>query len=64
MREGDLLMAIGKNPVNSYAEMMEELGRYNPGDRVVVTYLRDKQLQTTTLTLQNAKGTTEIIRNR
>ena len=64
LREGDLLLAVGENPVNSYAEMMEELGRYYPGDHVVVTFLRDKQVQTATLTLQNAKGTTELIRTK
>lgn len=62
LQEGDLLIAIGDTPVNSYAEMMEEIGRYTPGDRVVVTYLRNKQLHTTTLTLQNAQGTTSLIR--
>ena len=64
MLEGDLLIAVGETPVNSYAEMMEELGRHYPGDRVVVTFLRDRQVQTATLILQNAKGTTELIRTK
>ena len=64
LREGDLILAVGEIPVNSYAEMMEELGRHYPGDNVIVTYLRDKQVQTATLTLQNAQGTTELIRTK
>jgi len=64
LREGDIIIAVGENTVNSYAEMMEEAGRYYPGDHVVVTFLRDNQVQSATLTLQNARGTTELIRNK
>ena len=64
LREGDIIIAVGENTVNSYAEMMEEAGRYYPGDHVVVTFLRDNQVQSATLTLQNARGTTELIRTK
>lgn len=62
IREGDLLVDVAGVPVNSYAEMMEELGKFYPGDRVVVTYVRNNQLQTATVVLHNSKGDTSIIR--
>lgn len=62
LQTGDIIIAIGGNTVNSFAEMMEELGRYYPGDRVVVTYLRQKQPYSTTVMLQNSQGTTEILK--
>ena len=60
LQDGDLLLSVEGVNVNSYAEMMEELGRHNPGDRVSITYYRNGKTHTTTATLQNSKGTTEL----
>ena len=42
--------------------MMEEIGRHAPGDLVDVTFYRDGKTRSTTVTLQNAQGTTSVIR--
>lgn len=64
MMKGDLLLSIAGNEVNSFAEMMEELGRFTPGDLVNITYYRDGKSHATTVTLQNGQGTTELkVRN-
>ncbi|MBQ6069615.1 MAG: trypsin-like peptidase domain-containing protein [Bacteroidales bacterium] len=64
LRNGDLLLSVAGVAVNSYAQMMEELGRFNPGDHVDITYYRDGRTHSVTVTLQNSKGTTELhIRN-
>ena len=64
LRKGDLLLAISGVEVNSFAEMMEELGRFTPGDHVPITYYRDGRTYSANATLQNAKGTTELrVRN-
>ncbi|MCQ2294191.1 MAG: trypsin-like peptidase domain-containing protein [Bacteroidales bacterium] len=60
--KGDLLLTVAGVEVNSFAEMMQEIGRFTPGDRVPVSYYRDGKTHSTTVTLQNAQGTTEIIR--
>lgn len=62
LKPGDLLLAVAGVPVNSYAEMMEEVGRYNPGDHVDVTYYRSGATHSATVTLQNSQGTTGILR--
>lgn len=63
LKRGDLLLSINYTEVNSFAEMMQELGRFAPGDHVRVTYYRDGKTHAATVTLQNSQGTTEIIRN-
>ena len=64
LRNGDLLLSVAGVSVNSFAEMMEELGRFTPGDHVDISYYRDGRTHSATATLQNSKGTTELrVRN-
>lgn len=63
LQKGDLLLSIAGTDVNSFAEMMQEIGRYAPGDRVPVSYYRDGRTHSVTVVLQNSQGTTEIVRN-
>lgn len=62
IRKGDVILTINNVNVNSFAEMMEELGRSNPGDKVEVTYWRDGRQYKAQTTLLNSMGTTDIIR--
>lgn len=63
LQGGDLLLSINDTEINSFAEMMQELGRFTPGDKVRVTYYRDGKTRAATITLQNSQGNTELIRN-
>ena len=62
LKQGDLLLKVAGVEVNSFAEMMEEVGRHAPGDLVDVTYYRNGKTHSTTVTLQNSQGTTAVIR--
>lgn len=62
LKEGDIIVKVNHVEINSYAEMMEEVSYFNPGDKVEVEFLRDGKSHTKELTLLNSKGTTEIIR--
>ena len=62
LQKGDLLLSIAGVQVNSFAEMMEEVGRHAPGDHVDITYYRNGKTHATTVTLTNAQGTTAAIR--
>jgi len=62
IKDGDLLLSVSGVSVNSFAEMMQELGRFAPGDLVNVSYYRNGKTHTTTVTLQNSQGNTEIIK--
>ena len=61
LREGDIILSVNGKAINSYAEMMEEVGYFYPGDAVTVEYLRDKKHHSVKLTLLNSKGNTDII---
>lgn len=62
MKEGDVITAIDGKPVNKMAELQEALAKKRPGDKVTVTYLRDKKKATKTVTLKNEKGNTQVVK--
>lgn len=62
MRNGDILLKVNGVEVNSFALMMEELGRFSPGEWVDLTYLRNGRQYSTQAQLLNSRGTTEVIR--
>ena len=62
IRDGDIIVRVAGKEVNTFAEMMEELGLFSPGDEVDVEFLRNGRSSTVKAKLLNHKGTTEIIR--
>lgn len=62
MKEGDVITAIDGKPVSKMAELQEVLAKKRPGDKVTVTYLRDKKKATKTVTLKNEKGNTQVVK--
>ena len=60
MKDGDIILAINGTEVNSYAELMEEMGKYSPGDEITVDYDRDNKKHSTTVKLLNSEGTTTV----
>ncbi|MBQ4230890.1 MAG: trypsin-like peptidase domain-containing protein [Salinivirgaceae bacterium] len=62
LRQGDIILRVAGKEVNTFAEMMEELGLFSPGDEVDVDYVRDGHADTVKAKLLNSNGTTQIIR--
>lgn len=62
LKVGDIILRVAGVEVNTFAEMMEELGRFNPGDMVSVDYERSGRTYTVDVTLLNSQGNTHIIR--
>lgn len=62
MRSGDIVLRVAGKEVNTFAEMMEELGLFSPGDEVEVDYVRDGRGEVARITLLNSQGNTQIIR--
>lgn len=60
--QGDIILRVAGKEVNTFAEMMEELGLFSPGDEVEVDYERDGHTMTVKAQLLNSKGNTDIIR--
>lgn len=61
LKEGDVIIAIDGQTVKKFGELQEIIVTHKPGDKVRVTYLRDKREHTTTLTLRNEQGTTNRV---
>lgn len=62
IRQGDIILHVAGKEVNTFAEMMEELGLFSPGDTVAVDYERDGRTYTADAVLLNSQGNTQIIR--
>ena len=61
LKHGDVILSIGKTPVKTVAQLQEQVARHRPGDRVEVEYTRGGKRQTTTVTLKNQQGNTDVI---
>ena len=62
IRQGDIILRVAGKDVNTFAEMMEELGLFSPGNEVEVDYERGGHGYTVNVTLLNSQGNTQIIR--
>jgi serine protease Do len=51
LKRGDLIIAVNGKKVESASELKNLIGRYQPGSKVKVTYIRDKKTYTTTVKL-------------
>ena len=61
LQKGDVVTAIDGKEVTKMAELQEALSQHRPGDKVKVTYVRNKKARTETATLRNAQGGTEVM---
>ena len=62
LKEGDIIIAIDGKEMNKMADMQEYLAKKRPGDKVTVTYLRDKKKNTKSITLKNEQGNTQVVK--
>lgn len=63
IKKGDIVIKINNVKVSTGPEMVEQVTRYKPGDKVTVTYLRGGRESTTTLTLKNRAGNTSVVKS-
>ena len=60
IKEGDVILKVGDQPVNDVAGLEEQIGRHRPGDKVTITVSRNNKLEEVPVTLQNPEGTTSM----
>ena len=63
LQEGDVLTHIDGQKVKQFGELQAIIAQKRPGDKVKITYLRNKKEKTTTLTLKNEQGNTKVVKN-
>ena len=60
LQEDDVITAINGVNVANHAQLVEQLNKFRPGDKVTVTYYRDNKKIEKTATLRNQTGSTSI----
>ena len=60
--EGDVIVAIDGKSVSKMAELQEYLAKKRPGDKISITFLRDKKKSTKTVILKNEQGNTQVVK--
>ena len=63
LQKGDVITEVDGKKIKKMAELQEYLANKRPGDKITLTYLRDKKSKKATLTLKNQQGNTEIMKN-
>ena len=63
LKEGDVITSIDGKKVTTFGELQGVLAKKRPGDKVNITYLREKKNRTATLTLKNEQGNTKVVKN-
>jgi serine protease Do len=61
LEAGDVIRQINDVPIGTVSQLQEQVARYRPGDKVKVGYERNGKFRTTTATLKNSSGDTELV---
>ena len=62
LKAGDVITAIDGKEMNKMADLQEYLAKKRPGDKVSVSYLRDKKKASKTMTLKNEQDNTQVVK--
>jgi Do/DeqQ family serine protease len=62
LKENDVIVGVDGNPVRSRAELQEQIGRFRPGDKTNITYIRAGKEATVPVTLKNVNNNTSIVK--
>lgn len=61
LKEGDVILKIGSNEINSIAKLQEEVGRRRPGDKIRLTIQRGNDLITKDVELRDKEGGVKLV---
>lgn len=62
LQKGDVITNIDGKKITKMSELQEYLNGKRPGDKVSITYLRNKKSITKSTTLKNAQGNTKVVK--
>lgn len=62
IESGDVIVKIAGKKVHNMAELQENIAKHRPGDKVIVTIMRDKKEKDLNVTLKNMQGNTEVVK--
>ncbi|CAH0998730.1 hypothetical protein LEM8419_00076 [Neolewinella maritima] len=61
IRAGDVILSVDNVSTLRSSELLEQLGRHRPGDRVTLNVERDGKARDYTVVLQNTNGNTDVM---
>ncbi|MCX6312005.1 MAG: Do family serine endopeptidase [Bacteroidetes bacterium] len=59
---GDVITKVGDVEVNNTSELQEQVNRFRPGDKVVITYARGSKEKTANVTLLNKNNAASLLK--
>lgn len=62
IKKGDFITKVNGTTVASGPEMVEQVARYKPGDKITLTYTRDGKENTANIILKNKANTTSVVK--
>lgn len=62
LQTGDIITAINGIPTHSVSQLQEQVGRYRPGNKVSMSFIRNQKQKNTTVEFKNKSGNTEIVK--
>ncbi len=61
LKTGDIIVSLDGVKIEKMAQLQEQLLKHRPGDKVELSYIRDKKTHKATITLRNVQGTTSTL---
>ncbi|MCR5432948.1 MAG: Do family serine endopeptidase [Bacteroidaceae bacterium] len=61
LEKGDVITQFEGKKVAKMSELQEAIAQHRPGDKVTLTYIRDKKSHTANVTLRNTQGNTKVM---
>ena len=61
LQKGDVIIATNGTKTKTMSELLEQVGRYRPGDKIHISYSRDGEIFTTDIILRNQLNTTDLV---
>lgn len=62
IKKGDIITNINGVAVTTGPEMVEQIARYKPGDKITLGYIRNGEQKTVNVTLKNKAGNTDVVK--
>ena len=60
IEKGDVIVSINGAPTHNTAQLQGEISKYRPGDKISIGYIRDNKTRSTSVTLRNSQGGTQV----
>lgn len=62
IKQGDVIHKINNHPIKDIPELQEQVGKYRPGDRIIVSIKRKGEEKDLAVVLKNKYGKAEIVK--